>query len=434
MNQFTPHHVQHFRTKHRDGQQRWRAWMRSNRFTLGIALLLAIVIPEFFHPAVNPGMAWVNPLESIEPSTLVSILALVGAHVILRKVGILPLVDDKLLILPAFLSSYATAYGFLSIILRTFSLYHLGTSFVIGVAWYYFIAVMRTRHSLPRLAIAGSLPLGDEALLSRINWEVLSRPRLSRNVLGIVFDKEKKQSPAWERLFSRAVLRGIPVYEIARLREMVTGRVRLTSHPEEVFGELLPSQPYLRLKRLIDTAFVLPALVVVLPVLGLLCILIRLESPGPAIFRQTRIGHQGRRFTCYKLRTMRNDLNGPAYTAKADPRVTRLGRFLRKWRLDELPQLFNILKGEMSWIGPRPEALSLARDYERAIPYYAYRHSVRPGISGWAAVHQGNVALIEAVSVKLEYDFYYLKNFSIWLDFLIMLMTIRTILTGFGHR
>lgn len=434
MNQLLPIHVQQFGTKDRDGPQRWGAWLRSNRFTLGIAVILAIVIPEFFHPVFNAGISGGVALVSIEPSTLVSIFALVGAHVILRKVGILPLVDDKLLILPAFLSSYAVAYGLLTITFRTFSLYHLVTSFLIGLAWYFFVAVIRARFSFPLLAIAGRLPLDDDALASRFKWKQLSKPRLPRNVLGIVFDKEVEQSPAWERLFSRAVLRGIPLYELSRLREMVTGRVRLTRHPEEVFGELLPSQPYLRLKRVFDTATVIPALLFVLPFIGFLCILIRLESPGPAIFRQTRVGHQGRRFTCFKLRTMRDDHNGPAYTAKADPRVTRLGRVLRKWRFDELPQLINILKGEMSWIGPRPEAIVLARDYERAIPYYAYRHAVRPGISGWAAVHQGNVALADAASLKLEYDFYYLKNFSVWLDFLIFLMTIRTIFTGFGYR
>lgn len=427
-------HVQQFGAGGRDGKPRWGAMIRSNRFTLGMALILAIVLPEFFHAVVNPGLAGYNRLASIEPSTVISVFALIGAHILLRKVGFLPLIDDKMLILPAFLTSYVTAYGLLAVSFRTFSLYHLVTSLVIGLAWYFFMAVIRARDSSPRLAIVGDLPVDEDFWASRIKWTQLSKPRLPRNVLGIVIDKDMDYSPAWERLFSRAVLRGIPVYELSRLREMVTGRVRLTQHPEEVFGELLPSLPYLRFKRVIDTAIVLPALVIALPLLGLLSILIRLESPGPAIFRQTRIGHQGRRFTCFKLRTMSCGHNGPAFTARADPRITRLGRYLRKWRLDELPQIVNILKGEMSWIGPRPESLSLARDYERAIPYYSYRHAVRPGISGWAAVHQGNVALTDAVSVKLEYDFYYLKNFSIWLDFLIMLMTIRTILTGFGHR
>ena len=434
MNSPIPHHVQQFGTRHRAGRQRIGVVIRSNRFTFGVAMILAIIVPELFHPAVNQNYEWVNPLIQIEPSLMFSAVALLGAHVVLRKVGILPLVDDKLLILPAFLSSYSVTYAVLVVMLRTFSLYHLVTSFTIGLAWYYLMAVVRARVTFPRLAIVGPLPSDPELLGTRIEWVQLARPRLPRNVLGIVFDRRRTRTVEWDRLFSRAVLRNIPVYDLSQLREMVMGRVQLQSRPVEVFGFLRPSQPYLRVKRVIDTAVAVPAMLVLLPILAIFIVLIRLDSPGPGIFRQTRVGYQGRRFTCYKLRTMHQGRSGPAYTQEGDPRITRIGRHLRKWRLDELPQVVNILKGEMSWIGPRPEAVSLARQYEQAIPNYAYRHAVRPGISGWAAVHQGNVALEDAVTVKLEYDFYYLKNFSVSLDFLTLLMSIRTIITGFGHR
>ncbi len=434
MNAPVPHHVQQFGSRHRDSRQRLGALIRSNRFTLGVVLILAIVIPEIFHPMVNKDYEWVNPLVQIEPSLLFSALALLGAHGVLRKIGILPLVDDKMLILPVFLSSYAFVYGVLATTIRTFSLYHLVTSFAIGLVWYFLVAILRARLTFPRLAIVGSLPADADLLGSRIEWVVLGKPRLPRNVLGIVFDKNRDHTPEWDRLFTRAVLRNIPVYEISRLREMVIGRVQLQSRPEEVFGDLRPSNMYLRTKRVIDTAVAVPALVLSIPVLAVLCLLIRLDSRSNPIFRQTRIGYQGRHFTCYKLRTMHIGMAGPDYTAEGDPRITRVGRWLRKWRLDELPQVFNVVRGDMSWIGPRPEAVSLARQYERTIPNYAYRHAVRPGISGWAAVHQGNVALTDAVMVKLEYDFYYLKNYSVWLDFLTVLMSVRTIVTGFGHR
>jgi lipopolysaccharide/colanic/teichoic acid biosynthesis glycosyltransferase len=434
MNRPLPHHVQQFGTQNLEPRLRFGGVLRSNRFTLGGALFFAILLPELIHPAFYGFYQWASPARLAEPELFVSALTLVGAHIILRKIGVLPLVDDKLLILPTFLLCYGITLTLLTATLRTFGQYHLVTSFVIGLAWYCFIAVMRARMSTPRLALAGLLPVDEDLLGTRIRWVSLDRPRLPSNVLGLVFDKERSRSPEWERIFSRAVLRNIPVYEMGHLREMVTGRVRLRSNPEEVFGDLLPSQPYLRAKRVLDTLVAVPALVFVAPLLGILCALIRLESQGSPIFRQPRVGYQGRKFVCYKLRTMRLDVAGPSYTEAEDPRITRLGRFLRKWRLDELPQLVNILKGEMSWIGPRPEALELARHYSRSIPYYAYRHAVRPGISGWAAMHQGNVALTEAVTIKLEYDFYYLKYFSVWLDFLIVLMTVRTILTGFGHR
>ena len=123
-----------------------------------------------------------------------------------------------------------------------------------------------------------------------------------------------------------------------------------------------------------------------------------------------------------------------AITKENDPRVTKLGRFLRRTRIDELPQIMNVLKGEMSWIGPRPEVEILSRWYESEIPFYRYRHIVPPGITGWAQVNQGHVAELDQVNHKLHYDFYYIKNFSPWLDILILIRTARTVLTGFGSR
>ena len=286
----------------------------------------------------------------------------------------------------------------------------------------------------PLIAVVGDLQVGEELRATRIIWIPWSKRHLPRGADAIVYDSNHNYPPEWERFFARAVLRNIPVYDFQHMREMVTGRVQLQSKPELVFGQLLPSLPYLRIKRINDFILAMLLLPLTLLVIATAVVLIRLDSPGPALFRQTRIGYRGRPFTCYKLRTMRTDVAGPAYTEEADPRITRLGRFLRKSRIDEIPQIFNVLKGDMSWIGPRPEALKLSRAYEKDIPYYRYRHSVRPGISRWAAVHQGNVALTDAVTRKLEYDFYYIKYFSIWLDFVILLMTVRTMLTGFGSR
>jgi lipopolysaccharide/colanic/teichoic acid biosynthesis glycosyltransferase len=140
----------------------------------------------------------------------------------------------------------------------------------------------------------------------------------------------------------------------------------------------------------------------------------------------------------YKLRTMTHveaAAHGQSdYTLKEDPRITRVGRWLRRYRLDELPQIVNVLRGEMSWIGPRPEAISLAQWYERDVAFYIYRHIVKPGISGWAQVHQGNVAKVDAARKKLEYDFFYIKHFSFWLDIVIFVKTVRTILAGAERR
>jgi lipopolysaccharide/colanic/teichoic acid biosynthesis glycosyltransferase len=183
--------------------------------------------------------------------------------------------------------------------------------------------------------------------------------------------------------------------------------------------------------------FALMLLPILLPVMGVIAIAIRLDSKGPVLFRQERVGHRGRNITIYKFRTMhelkRRGRRRDELMMDED-RITRLGPLLRRHRLDELPQIFNILKWQMSWIGPRPEAELLSVWYAKEIPFYRYRHVVKPGISGWAQVNQGHVAGVDDVYVKLQYDFYYVKYFSPWLDLLIFLRTIKTMLTGFGSR
>jgi lipopolysaccharide/colanic/teichoic acid biosynthesis glycosyltransferase len=172
--------------------------------------------------------------------------------------------------------------------------------------------------------------------------------------------------------------------------------------------------------------------------MAIVAIAIRLDSQGPALFRQKRIGHAGRLITVYKFRTMRRveiaDQRRALMTDENDGRITRVGRVLRQLRIDELPQIINILRWEMSWIGPRPEADLLSGWYTSEIPFYRYRHVVKPGISGWAQVNQGHVAEVRDVHAKLHYDFYYIKYFSPWLDVLIFFRTIKTMLTGFGSR
>ncbi len=251
---------------------------------------------------------------------------------------------------------------------------------------------------------------------------------------GVVADLNADLEPAWERFLARAALDGIPVYNAKDFNESLTGRVSVEHLRENTFGGLIPALIYPQLKRALDFSAALLALPLITLVVGISAILIKLETRGPILFRQLRIGLGGRPFTILKLRTMTDEHNGEAFTRPDDDRITRVGRILRQYRLDELPQIINIMRGEMSWIGPRPEAVSLADWYEREVPFYAYRHVVRPGLSGWAQVHQGNVGAVDAARLKLEYDFFYIKNYSFWLDVVIVLMTLRTILTRFGSR
>ena len=223
------------------------------------------------------------------------------------------------------------------------------------------------------------------------------------------------------------------------LSESLTGRVEVAHLSENSFGSLIPARGYFHLKSIIDFFAALLLVPILLVPMLLVALAIRLDSRGPALFRQRRLGLAGKPITIFKFRTMRvhltgDDERGAAMTDDDDHRITRLGAFLRRTRIDELPQIINILKGEMSWIGPRPEALVLSSWYTGEIPFYRYRHVVRPGISGWAQVNQGHVANVDEVHEKLQYDFFYIKYFSPWLDLLILLRTVKTMVTGFGSR
>ncbi|WP_291172002.1 sugar transferase [Erythrobacter sp.] len=207
---------------------------------------------------------------------------------------------------------------------------------------------------------------------------------------------------------------------------------------ENCFGALVPNFAYQKMKRAIDLALSLLLLPIIIPLVSVCALAIKLDSKGPVFFRQRRMGFRGNEFRVLKLRTMSEGHNGEnrdlSITRSGDKRVTKVGGFLRRTRLDELPQVINILRGEMSWIGPRPEAVSLSKWYEGEIPFYRYRHIVRPGISGWAQVNQGHVAEVDEVDEKLQYDFYYIKNLSYWLDIIIVLRTVKVILSGFGSK
>ncbi|WP_305843502.1 sugar transferase [Photobacterium leiognathi] len=165
-------------------------------------------------------------------------------------------------------------------------------------------------------------------------------------------------------------------------------------------------------------------------------ILIKLENPGPAMFIQERVGQGGKVFRIYKFRSMTVKEAGAEdkFATQEQARVTKVGKIIRKVRIDELPQFFNVLKGDMSLIGPRPEQDSFVKQFEQEIPFYGYRHMVKPGITGWAQVVQGYADDTESTTEKLAFDLYYIKNLSFWLDVNIVFKTIRTMLTGFGAK
>ena len=166
-----------------------------------------------------------------------------------------------------------------------------------------------------------------------------------------------------------------------------------------------------------------------LPLLALLMLAIRLTSPGPAIFRQTRVGKSGELFTLVKLRTMTVSDDGGAWATHHDHRITTLGRVLRRYRVDELPQLWNVVRGELALVGPRPEQVPIVERLEQQIPFYAARHTVRPGITGWAQVNLGYSGSLEGARAKLQRDLYYVKHRNLRLDLLILWLTLKAVFT-----
>ncbi len=191
------------------------------------------------------------------------------------------------------------------------------------------------------------------------------------------------------------------------------------------------------LKRAFDIAVSLALLIFSLPLLAATTCLIKLDSSGPILYRQDRVGSRGKVFSIFKFRSMRVDaeLDGsPKWAVKGDPRVTRVGAIIRKLRIDELPQILNVLRGDMSFVGPRPERPFFVANLTEAVPYYAERHWARPGITGWAQINYPYGASIEDARRKLSFDLYYVKNQSIFLDFLILLQTARVIFWNHGAR
>lgn len=409
------------------------------RMQLGGGLLVAAFLPYVLRFWLDSDLI---ALENLNNSLVGTILAVTAGYLGFRQTSHYPGMRAGSGILPSFAFGYLLISGVFLMLRLDYSRLQFIASFGICVTWFYLVYRGLAAHR----AVFGLIPFGRAPQLTSIpgpQWVVLDHElaKLGR-FDAIVADLHAEIPDEWERFIADQALNEVPVLHVKQVRESLTGRVEIEHLSENEFGSLIPGIAYAKFKRVVDfvTALLLfvPVTVALVPV----AIAIRLDSPGPILFRQERVGYRGHLFTLYKLRTMR--VRAPAsedgsavqdaITAAGDARITRIGRVLRKYRVDELPQLINVLKGEMSWIGPRPEAAALSRWYESELPFYRYRHIVRPGLTGWAQVNQGHVADVSDVLWKLHYDFYYIRNFSFWLDLLIVGKTVRTVLSGFGHK
>jgi sugar transferase (PEP-CTERM system associated) len=303
-------------------------------------------------------------------------------------------------------------------------------------------AALASREDL-RVTVAGYLTGGEPSgappkggrILGRVE-ELITIVR-STQVDRIIVALEERRNVLPVRDLVRLRMEGVRVEDAQSALAELSGRVALNAIQPSwfVFSEgFRRSDLMVLMKDAIDLVCATLGFVLSLPIMAVVAAAIKLDSPGPVIYRQRRVGVGGRCFEVYKFRSMRPNAeqDGAQWAAQDDPRVTRVGALLRKYRLDELPQFINVMRGDMSFVGPRPERPEFVEELRAAIPYYDERHTVRPGITGWAQVQYEYGASVEAAYRKLEYDLYYLKHMSALFDIRIILRTIKTVISGKG--
>lgn len=420
-------------------QRRHSRWYEQLLFNSVFQLLLGLVVvvlpawlrwPESFLSLTFQQTAW--------NSILASAAAFLVFFVIARFLCDFPGAQSLAYVFPTLAFVWLLAVAVLFFFRLEYARQVLFTSFFSANIWVLIGYFVRRKYRVLKLAV---VPIGRGLSLTtsaRASVTQLQAPSLDeRRFDAVVADLHAIDLlPEWEKFLAKCVLARIPVYHVRQMQESLTGRVQVEKLSENEFGALLPSSFYEKLKRIMDLVLVLAMLPLWLPLMLITGVIIKLESEGPMFFTQERIGQGNKPFTVFKLRSMGKDSEkqGAQFAATNDMRITKVGKFIRKTRIDEIPQFINVLLGDMSIIGPRPEQKVFVEQFEEDIPFYSYRHVVKPGITGWAQVMQGYAADADDTRVKIEHDFYYIKHFSLWLDILIVFKTIRTIFTGFGAR
>lgn len=272
------------------------------------------------------------------------------------------------------------------------------------------------------------------------NYDQIYQIASQKGIKKIVVSLEERRGKSPVQPLLACKMMGIKIFDGLTFYESLSGKIIATKTPPSwlIFSEGFNRQKIsLASKRIIDILLAAIGLIVTAPFMLIIAIAIKLPSSGPVFFKQIRVGQRERLFKVVKFRTMREDAeanSGAVWAQEDDPRITKVGHVLRKLRLDELPQFFNVLKGEMSFVGPRPERPEFVEQLKKALPYYGERHTVKPGITGWAQINYGYGASQEDALRKLEYDLFYIKHLSLVFDLFIVLKTVKTVLFGNGAR
>ena len=270
-----------------------------------------------------------------------------------------------------------------------------------------------------------------------VDWIAYQPDTLVRTELDVVLaDLQSVVDEKLARQLTKLSQLGVVVLDRRYTEPLLTGRIRMETISLNEFGDITVPKFYIELKRVIDISITLLLLPLILVVSAFVALAIKIDSPGPILFSQNRIGYKNKLFLMFKFRSMRSAPNedDPEFAPQADKRITRIGRILRRNRLDEVPQFWNVLKGEMSIVGPRPEQSQFVDRFSKTIPFYDLRHTVRPGITGWAQVMTGYASNEDQTRTKLEYDFFYIKHLNIWVDMLVLIRTFKTVLLGRGSQ
>lgn len=411
------------------------------KLLLSLPAQIVLGLPFVLLPAALERWGWGFwlDLNDVRISTLLAVaVSFVVIALVQRRLLRFPGAHVAAYLVPTVTVVFLLVFAVLLFAREEYSRQVLFSGYLLSLLWFYGGYFLGRRYRRLKLAV---VPVGTALELERSN-DVDLRRLTHPGLDGVRFDavvadlRSPELSADWERFLARCTLNRIPVYHVKQVSESMTGRVQIDHLAENEFGSLLPSALYAFFKRCADVAAVVVTAPLTVPLMLFTAIAVKLDSPGPVLFVQNRVGQGGRDYRIYKFRSMYLDSerDGAQLTQSDDSRVTRVGRVLRRMRLDELPQLFNVLKGEMSLIGPRPEQRAFVEQFEQEIPFYAYRHVVKPGITGWAQVIQGYADNTEDTRVKLQHDFYYIKHFSLWLDILIVFKTIKIMVTGFGAR
>lgn len=370
-------------------------------------------------------------------SIILVLLSYIATSFTLPLIARYLLVDQKYYIIPIVFSVYSISLAFVVVLRFDYSLWLIWVGAFASFVWLFVTTILRTNDKKLTLHVIGNFDYSELLIHPGLDVHVLTKPYQQSDIShGLVVDLHQNLESHEEKFIANCSLNNIPVYHAESIKEMIDGKVQVKHLSENSIGTLQPNPIYQIFKRFFESVIIITSLPITLLVMVVTAILIRLESSGPVIFTQERVGQGGGVFKIYKFRSMTVKTNcaEDKFATEECARITPIGKVIRKVRIDELPQLFNVLKGDMALIGPRPEQESFVKLFEKEIPFYAYRHMVKPGITGWAQTVQGYADDTDSTKEKLAYDLYYIKHLSFWLDVNIVFKTIRTMLTGFGAK